>query len=184
MIACGCAFFGAQVQAQVTRYVAPGNLQARTDLGCVKAEALQNTYTAADLYQSNADCVKQKDYESAVYSSALAGVYGRYDSLRVADKSAHQAQSALLKNFSNSLSPEEQQKFMGSLAAVAGDPAGLARLCGRIRKIGPPRYFPTYMIQHGMGAFTGDGNNALVDHFDGISAWETALDTYLHCPKA
>ena len=169
--------------AQTTNYEAPGNLQARTDLGCLKIEALRNTYTAADLYRSNASCVKQDDLESAVYSSALAGVYGRYDSMRVADQSAHQAQTVLRLNFANSLTEEQKKQFMGRLSATASDPSSLAKLCGRIREVGPPNYQPTYMIQHGMGAFTGAKGNGLVSNFDSAAAWEKALDTYLHCPK-
>lgn len=169
--------------AQITNYEAPGNLQARTDLGCLKVEALRNTYTAADLYQSNATCVKQDDLESAVYSSALAGVYARYDSMRVADQSAHQAQTVLRMNFANSLTKEQGKRFMARLSSVAGDPSSLAALCGRIRVIGPPNYHPAYMIQHGMGAFIGRSGNGLVANFDSAATWEKSLDTYLHCPK-
>lgn len=169
--------------AQITNYEAPGNLQARTDLGCLKSEALRNTYTAADLYKSNVACVKQSDLESAVYSSALAGVYARYDSMRVADASAHQAQTVLRMNVANSLTEEERKLFMARLSAVAGDRSSLATLCGRIRVIGPPNYRPTYMIQHGMGAFIGGSGNGLVADFDSAAAWEKSLDTYLHCPR-
>jgi hypothetical protein len=169
--------------AQITNYEAPGNLQSRTDVGCIKTKALKSTYTAADLYRSNAVCVKEKDLDSAVYSSALAGVYARYDSMRVADESAHQAQTVLRMNFANSLTKEEQESFMARLSAVAGDPASLAALCSRIRTIGPPNYHPTYMIQHGMGAFTGSGGNGLVSNFDSAASWEKSLDSYLHCPK-
>ena len=169
--------------AQVTNYEAPGNLQARTDLGCLKIEALRNTYTAADLYRSNAACVKQDDLESAVYSSALAGVYGRYDSMRVSDQSAHQAQTVLRMNFGNSLTEEQKKLFTARLSATASNPSSLAKLCGRIREVGPPNYHPIYMIQHGMSAFTGTKGNGLVSNFDSAAAWEKALDTYLHCPK-
>ncbi|MFT4172806.1 MAG: hypothetical protein QM639_09625 [Rhodocyclaceae bacterium] len=173
----------APASAQVTNHVAPGNLQARSDLGCLKAEALRNTYTAADLYRSDVDCVKQNDLESAVYVSALAGVYGRYESMRVADQSAHQAQTVLTLNFANALTDEQKAQFRAHLSAAASDPSGLTRLCGRIREVGPPDYHPTYMIQHGMGAFVGRQGNGLVPDFDGAAAWEKALDTYLHCPK-
>jgi hypothetical protein len=168
----------------ITNYEAPGNLQARTDLGCIKVEALKSTYTAADLYRSNAECVRAKDLDSAVYLSALAGVYARYDSMRVADQSAHQAEAVLSMNFASSLTEDEQKAFMARLSAVAGDPASLATLCSRIRVIGPPNYHPTYMIQHGIDAFTGGSGDGLVSNFDSAASWEKSLDAYLHCPKS
>ena len=183
LFAMDCAAGSGTEPAKITNYEASGNLQARTDLGCLKIDALRNTYTAADLYQSNAACVKQGDLESAVYSSALAGVYGRYDSMRVADKSAHQAQTVLRMNLSNSLTGDERERFAARLSAVAGDSSSLATLCKRIRAVGPPSYHPTYMIQHGMGAFVGSTGNGLVADFDSAGAWEMSLDTYLHCPR-
>lgn len=93
---------------QITTLEAPGNLQAHTKLDCLKIEAFRNTYTAADLYQSSVACVKQGDLESAVYTFSLAGAYSYYDSMRVTDSSAHQAQTVLLMNFGNSLTEEEK----------------------------------------------------------------------------
>ena len=75
----GCAAGSNTAQSKttyITNYESPGNLQARADIGCLKVAELQSTYTAADLYRSNAVCVKQNDLDSAVYSSALAGFAG------------------------------------------------------------------------------------------------------------
>lgn len=172
----------ASALAQITNYEAPGNLQARTDLGCLKIEALRNTYTAADLYQSIKACVKQDDLESAIYSSILANVYGRYDSMRVSDPSAHQAPAALRMQLQISLTEEQKKLFNTQVSATWNDPAKRVKICGRIREVGPPNYHPTYMIQHGMSAFTGSKGNGLVADFDSAAAWEKVLETSLHCP--
>ena len=47
-----------------------------------------------------------------------------------------------------------------------------------------PTYHPAYMIQHGMGAFLGQGSDPLVPGFGPATGWERALDSYLHCPAA
>lgn len=170
----------------ITKFEAPGNLQALDNLGCVQPDALLNTYTAADLYHINAECIERKDLESAVYASALGGVYARYDTMRVADRTAHQAQTVLMLNLGNSLPEEDAKEFYARLSEAAGNPERLAAICARIRTIGAPQYHPAYMIQHGMGAFLGGGysdDEGLVENFDSASAWEKALDTYLHCPK-
>ena len=181
--ACGSTPGTQPRSGQITNIQAPGNLEAGADVGCIAVESLKNTYTAADLYRINTKCVKEDHLDAAVYVSAMAGVYARYDSMRVADQSAHQAQTVLRMNFANSLTESEKKAFMARLSAVAGDPASLATLCARIRAIGPPNYHPTYMIQHGMGAFVGSGGNGLVSNFDSSSAWDKSLDAYLHCPK-
>lgn len=142
----------------------------------------RNTYTAADLYQSIKACVKQDDLESAIYSSILANVYGRYDSMRVSDPSAHQAPAALRMQLQISLTEEQKKLFNTQVSATWNDPAKRVKICGRIREVGPPNYHPTYMIQHGMSAFTGSKGNGLVADFDSAAAWEKVLETSLHCP--
>lgn len=168
--------------AAITHYETSGNLQARPTLDCLQPDALNNSLTAADLYLSNANCVKADDLDAAIYSSALAGVYARYDSLRVADQSAHQAQTVLSLQLANALTEAQQKQFMERLMAVADNPARLATLCARIRDIGPPDYHPTYMIQHGMGAFSHHTADGLVTDFDSDVAWEKSLTDFLHCP--
>ncbi len=56
----------------------------------------------------------------------------------------------------DALSPEERAKVKPTFDAyvTAGSPE-FARKCAFVKKLGPPRYEPVYMIQHGMGAFLG-----------------------------
>ena len=169
--------------ANITNIEAPGNLQSLNDIGCASSDTLQNTYTPADLYRGVAECVRRNNYDSAVYLSALAGVYGRYDTMRVSDQSAQQAQNVVQIKYMDSLTEDQKKTYMAKLSSVASNPEKLASLCDDIRKIGPPSYQPTYMIQHGMGAFLGGGVNGLVSNFDSAPAWEKSLGTYLHCPK-
>jgi hypothetical protein len=80
--------------------------------------------------------------------------------------------------------PDQKQAFDDTVKKTAGNPDGLAALCKEVARIGPPGYYPRYMIQHGMGAFlkTG-GDDGLVKDFDAKAAWKNSLDTYLHCPS-
>jgi hypothetical protein len=55
-------------------------------------------------------------------------------------------------------------------------------MCKEVERIGPPAYFPRYMIQHGMGAFLNNGSgDGLVKDFDAKAAWQESLAGYLHC---
>jgi predicted choloylglycine hydrolase len=85
--------------------------------------------------------------------------------------------------FADSVTEEQLKRFMAQIFSVAGDPTSLSALCNRLRIVGPPDYHPTYMIQHGITAFTGGGGNALVANFDSAAAWQESLNTYLHCPS-
>ena len=179
----------AELTAQVKNYEAPGNLESMNDIGCVGSAKLQNTYTPADLYRAAELCVRRATYREAAFLYAMAGVYGRYDTLRVADKTAHQALTVLQMQAFGALGQGPQEAFKKAIKESLGSPAGLAAACKEIQRIGPPAYHPRYMIQHGMGAFTKDGptkdgstRDGLVTPFDASAAWKRSLDTYLHCP--
>ncbi len=163
---------------------AKGHVESQNDIGCTDVAHLRNFYTPADLYRAIPACVERNDYDSAVFISALAGVYARYDQMRVADESAHQAEAVLRMKYLDSLVPDQQKKFVEVLRARTNSPTKLTVMCDQIRGIGPPHYFPTYMVQHGMGAFAGNTRgDGLVTGFNGAQAWNEALTTFLHCPE-
>lgn len=165
----------------VTNIETPGNLAPTQDIGCAKPADLRNTLTAADLYSGLAACAKAKDYKTGAFLFAMAGVYARFDTLRVADRTAHQAGTVLRMKYFDSLSTRAKKDLASQIEATLGQPAALAATCAAIRSIGAPDYYPAYMIQHGMGAVMGS-DGGLVEGFDATKAWELALDGYLHCP--
>jgi hypothetical protein len=176
---------GGRSWAQVTSYNTEGNLEVTHDIGCVDSAGLKNIYSSADLYKGLAKCISDGAYERGVLLFALAGVYGRYDTLRVADPTAQQATTVLRMTYLDSLDESKKLAFLDKLKGVLGTPDGLKNICSEVRKIGAPTYFPRYMIQHGMGAVMGDtSRGGLIDGFDSESAWEKSLDSYLHCPGA
>ena len=169
--------FGTNIQ----NYEAQGNLISENNLGCVGPEKLSNKYTPADLYKATAKCINQNNNEKAVFLFALAGVYGRFDTLRVADETAHQAVTVLLMETFGSLDEHKKDTFKKVLMNTFKE---RVILCKKIVLIGPPDYYPIYMIQHGMGAFLGrKANSDIVANFDVQAAWKKSLDTYLHCPN-
>jgi hypothetical protein len=171
--------------AQVTNYETEGNLEVTHDIGCVDSGGLKNVYSSADLYKGLAKCIKDGAYERGVLLFVLAGVYGRYDTLRVADQTAHQATTMLRMTYFDSSDQSKKLAFFDKLKVALGTPEGLKAICSEVRKIGAPTYFPRYMIQHGLGAVLGDtSKGGLIDSFDSESAWEKSLDSYLHCPGA
>lgn len=171
-----------QTFAEITRYTMEGSLEPTHDLDCISSNEVKNVYTPADLYPASRKCVEEGRYEDYIELFMIAGAFAVYDEHRVVDYSAHQARQVLiLENFSDFEDPtkHEMQKL---ISAFIEDEKKLSSLCKTARKIGPPEYYPSYMILHGIKAYTGDPHKeALVDSFDSEEAWNETLDKYLHC---
>lgn len=180
VIVVGCA---PQTQrSQFTNYETKGNLETKAPLACASIGEVTNQHTPADIYPGVAACVKAGNYEKAVPLYALAGVYGRFDQLRVSDSTARQAVQVLQMNNFADFTKEQQDAFKKAmLAATEAGSSTFASICSGIERLGPPNYFPTYMVQHGMGAFTG-GSGGIKDDFDSKQGWRDSLSGYLHCP--
>jgi hypothetical protein len=174
---------GAPVPAPIVNHEAPGNLAAtRAPLGCIGAEAIESTMNPVDLYASMEACARADRPGDALLLFALAGTFGRFDTLRVADRSGHAAHDIVMQRHRDAV-PAAQWDAVGALQrSTTGDPVELARFCARIRPLGPPTYYPTYMIRHGMRIFVQNDTPPLVANFDPAAGWASALDGYLHCP--
>jgi len=163
---------------------APGNLESKYDVGCIGADKVESKYTPIDLYKAMSKCVNSGMYKEGALLFAVAGTYGRFDTFRVVDKTAHQAVDVAFMHALGALDENKRTDFQENIKEILGSPEGLAAACREIVRIGVPDYYPRYMIQHGMGAFTkkGDGDELAKD-FDAKAAWKKSLDTYLHCPS-
>jgi hypothetical protein len=171
-------------RAKVTHYGAEGNVAPIHTLGCIPLAQVRNEYTAADLYQAVGACVAKDQISEGVDLFALAGMYASFDGQRVADRSAAQAKTVLIMNTFARVPQDKKTKFAEANKQTTDDPAALRRLCGEIRRIGPPNYYPAYMILHGIKAFTGNPHeNALVPDFDAAGTWKKLQGAYLHCPE-
>jgi hypothetical protein len=149
-------------------------------VGCVDISKLTSQNTPADIFPGVRECIDEHAYEQAAGLYAVAGVYGRFDTLRVADASAHEVIPALRELVLGNLDPKIAAEFMAVIRKIGG--SGLVRLCARVRALGPPTYYPTYMLAHGLSALTGQGGGLKSD-FDRGAAWDSALTTFLNCPK-
>lgn len=167
----------------ITNYEAAGNLESTHHLGCISPNQVRNAYTPADLYPALVRCVKNNRYADAAFLFGLAGVYTRFDEQRVADATSHDVISVYMYRFRSTFSDAEKRRLFKSIRALTDGPGRLKAYCASIRKIGPPHYYPRYMVRHGMQAFTGEKSPAgLVRGFDREKAWNKSLDAYLHCP--
>lgn len=170
---------------RVVNIEAPGNLESTRPVGCVSLDTITNQHTPADLYPGIAACIRSGDPQRSVRLFALAAAYGRFDTQRVADRTAHQAMQVLQMNHIGTV-PEADRDALNKAMRVLQDPGSedFHTLCEQVRRIGAPAYHPRYMIQHGIRAFDehapGDG---LVKGFQADAAWKKVVDEYLRCPQ-
>lgn len=149
---------------------------------CQTYKQVKNTQNPVALTVSMVDCIREDRYSDAVDLFNIAGVFAKYDTLRVADRTAHQAYSVLKMQASQQLTTEQAETFDAQLKSKLGNANYQAQLCQSLNKIGAPTYNPTYMSNHGMSAFTGSAPSQN-DNFDGRSAWRDVMTNYLKCEK-
>ncbi len=162
---------------KVVNYEAQGNLSHSQSMQCVEISEVSNKNNPVDIFIGLSQCIENNNYNTAAQLYFVGMSYGYFDTKRVSDKTAHQAVSVLRMNVFGSLPQDKLESFQAALELVSTD-----AVCPSIVKLGPPEYMPTYMIQHGMGAFTGQATkDGLVEDFNAVSAWSDSLLTVAKC---
>jgi hypothetical protein len=84
--------------------------------------------------------------------------------------------------FGNRLREDQKQAFTTATSEFQASESRV-RLCGRFKRLGPPNYFPHYMILHGIKAFTtaDPTADALVHDFDAAATWQRILAEGVNC---
>jgi hypothetical protein len=181
--------FSTSVMAQspapdVINHQAPGSLETTQPLSCVGLAAIKSSHTPPDIFHGVVECSTQQRTADMISMYMLANMYARFDTFRVSDKTAHQAVTVMQMGLGEQLGEEGKSHFFTALQAAVDNPATLAATCTQIRRIGPPEYHPSYMIQHGMGAFIGNQGDGLEANFDSAAIWQRLLTDYLKCGEA
>lgn len=114
----------------------------------------------------------------------VAGAYGQYDALRVADESAHDAPMLLRLRSFNPVGTERMQQFNAQVLPFLQNDAKHLDLCHKLLHLGPPRYLPRYMTRHGMAAFTKPSTSDQVRNIDPVTSWLQIMKDYVKCDVA
>jgi hypothetical protein len=156
---------------------------------CVRLDQISGSPTPMELYGALNDCLENHRDADAVALFALAGMDSAFDSLRVTDKTAGQARQILIMDLLQRMPPETHARFESTMKAEAADAARHAVLCDQINKIGPASYFPSYMVNHGLGVMQSALSNQapptpLEANFNAQASWALLLTNYLNCPDS
>lgn len=169
-------------RGRMTDLTVPGSLRVNRDPACIALDAIDTSLQPPDLYAASGECVAANRYPDAVRLFMIAGAEAVFDGLRVKDKTAAQARQVMILNMTNRWSPQQHSKFYDSFNAIVGDSAATAQVCRKAQQLGPPTYYPRYMILHGIQALMGGPpDNGLESSFDAHSAWAKIQRIYLRC---
>lgn len=153
------------------------------ELPCLSMQEVKNSYAPWDLITSFARCVDEGDYDKAARLFVTARAYTRFDIDRVADKTVSDMGTIVALRMASYMSEAQRKKFDGFFHAIKDDPQAWSKFCTQIHRLGPPSYYPRYLVAHGMNAFIGDSSpdKAMKPNFDATSAWKDIETTSLHC---
>ena len=167
----------------IINWESPGNLAATNPLGCVDAETVIASDTAADIASGARACLDERDYDRMADLIVFASAYAFYDTLRVTDPSAHAAQGALFLDRFEDISRSQRRRLLRAVDRREGDEKRLGELCAMLVAVGPPRYRPTYMIAHGLLSFPGMPKEVTaVREIDRAEGWRKTLVEFVKCP--
>jgi hypothetical protein len=156
---------------------------------CVQLGSFDNSHTPIELYSSLNDCLENNRDADAVSLFILAGMDSSFDAARVSDKTAGQARTILIMALFGGMAADVHARFETTMKAQMDDPSRHAVLCEQVKKAGPPKYFPAYMVSHGLGVM----QSALVNQapptqlepkFDAAATWRDLITSYLNCGGA
>lgn len=158
----------------------------RTVPQCTSFSLVTHDLTPVDLYPMTGRCIQDSNYADALAFFALAGADIRYDTSRVNDKTTSDFASVLVLRTLQSLPVSAKKTFGDVINAVLADKPAEEYLCRSIQEIGPPAYYPEYLIMHGMNAVTAGLTKApirqeLLPVSDPSGTWRTTITRYLHC---
>lgn len=160
--------------AEVRNFESKGNLKSETKVELKEVSDITNKNNPVDMYKLIRTKIVKEQYDEAAEIFAIATAYGMYDIGRVQDRSAHQAITVLRMNSGEGLPAEKTDKYQEAINSLFKNPKRILEL---LDKVGSPDYHPSYMIQHGMGAFTGNqSKDGLVPDFDPKKEWQEILD--------
>jgi len=172
------SFSATAVLADLSSMETKGDLESKNAVSC--GQKLTNKFTPSDLFKAVAKCIREKKYADGIYPYMVGFAYGYYDQSRVMDISAHDAITALQAQDLGPLGEVEIGKFEAAKKEFYAKKEKMAEACAQIKTLGPPNYYPTYMIQHGVGAIE-EKRSDMVPGFDAKKTWKNVLELAMKC---
>jgi len=152
---------------------------------CDRVADLTTQSSPANIYPSASKCIELGNYSNAAKLPVLAAAFGRFDMLRVPDSTSHQVVQILQLHYMQNLSNDQRARVNFEIEKLTRkNSVELDDFCDYMRRLGPPKYDPSYMEDHGMNAFVEERKISSPSNFEGEKAWNALLVNELFCkPK-
>jgi len=146
--------------------------EASRRLGCIELNEIDNSMSPLSLFIGMKQCLNDSELDNAANMYFFARLYGAFDGRRVDDNSADQAIAVIHRAIFSKADKKVVEKFQTHLNEDYGKGSPkFSAFCQAARKNGPPKYYPKYMIQHGIKAFSGIKGDGLKHDFDTGAEW-------------
>jgi hypothetical protein len=161
-----------------------GSLSPSTELDCIPGSDVSPAHTPPDLYAASLKCMASGDFNRAVRLTTIAELFGRFDASRVSDPTARGGPQVLLSRTLAAISQSQLQSLRTALKEALADPKVNESLCVDLTRIGPPAYYPRYLVLHGLAAYTGQTSpdTSVIKEFDAAKTW-TILKASARCTQ-
>ena len=135
----------------------------------------------ADLASGILECYKNDDVAKALDMFWVMRIRAFFDAKRVNDESAGAAMGMLQTELFG-ITGEDFLIKMQNLLDQDSE-TFFNRLCSTMKTLGPPDYYPEYMILHGMNAFLGVEGDGLKPDFKIDLEWNKIIKNDLDCKE-
>jgi hypothetical protein len=159
--------------AQPSRPAQPARAAPR----CIRFSQATRETPPNELYDSLAQCITDGEFADAARLFMLAGIFSRFDAIRVADVTARDTGAVMILNTFNPLPEDPKKQFGIELNALMENADARQSYCATLRRLGYPTYFPEYMVSHSLHRIT----PPLRADFDAEATWTSLQASYLHC---
>lgn len=161
-----------------------GSLEPTFDLGCIAGSQVLPTHTPPDLFLAAFRCVMTDQFDRAARLMTIAQAFGDFDVARLSDRTVADGPKVLALRMIGQVPMEKRSGLVTATRAAQANPALNAELCADLQRVGPPVYYPRYLVLHGLAAASGKSTpeNSIKASFDGSAYWSAYLKNATRCP--
>ena len=135
---------------------------------CTSANEHTNQTTVPELYEAMNACTMKGNYKEASKHLLLARAYGDFDAMRVQDVTARNAPQNMERMYFNDMSIRKLKRLQGELDKISSSETEKQSFCMHLDRMGPPNYYPRYMLDYGVKPVQGSG---LAPNFEPEKVW-------------
>lgn len=146
---------------------------------CIASKEVSAENSPMEIVASAKVCAELSDFDTAAELVMIASAYGHFDTLRVADTSAHNAIDTLFAFSLGSLPKHSRKQVLASIKALEINDIRKEPICAFLGNH-IPNYMPYYMIAQGEDAYSDTEVEPLVNGFDPQQGWRQAM-RFINC---